>query len=311
MLALTSLCDIARCVKRYACIFAATTFASKLRTNRQIYSFCAVSLALLFSYGAQSKTTKEQKERFKFLVEDVTSNFSDVAASHGARIEIVYHWDSSGAGAFTFQKRGGTLWEIWVYDGIMNLDYVTEDVIQLVICHELGHHLSGYPVKNIARWSAAEGQADFFATHACAPVIWKDHAARNASFRNLVPEKFKLECARQFPEQKRRDICFRSVVAMESMMAYESGGKNHKLSLDTPDRNRVETTYLKHPEDQCRIDSGLRGILCNKTVDLTFIPGRFGQNSAEDERSSNPYYCNRADGDRFARPRCWFAPMTP
>ena len=49
---------------------------------------------------------------------------------------------------------------------------MSKDVLNLVLCHELGHFDGGLPKKfrgysQMLSWSSAEGQADYFSTSVC------------------------------------------------------------------------------------------------------------------------------------------------
>jgi len=226
---------------------------------------------------------------------------------------VVFHRNSSGAGAFTWRKNAGRVWEFHFYDGVLKIKNVTADVLSLIVCHELGHHLAGYPFKENNNWSAAEGQADYFSTHACAPRIWRDEQDINVRFAGRIPVEFKSRCDESFLDQPRRDICYRTVAAMDAMRFYEGSQSKKIPSLNHPDATRVGVTETGHPQAQCRIDTQLAGAFCRSEFDFSRVPGHLGaaRNSAEAERDAAPSHC---DGLQFAkymrRPQCWFAPLT-
>jgi hypothetical protein len=252
-------------------------------------------------------------ELYENLIGAVFSEFSEEIAAQSAATEVVFHRNSSGAGAFTWRKNAGRVWEFHFYDGVLKIKNVTSDVLSLIVCHELGHHLAGYPFKEDNNWSAAEGQADYFSTHACAPRIWRDEPELNALFASRIPVEFKTRCDESFLDQQRRDICYRTVAAMDAMRFYEGSQAKKLPALNQPDPTRVSVTNTRHPQPQCRIDTQLAGAFCSSEFDFSRVPGHLGaaRNTAQAERDAAPSHC---DGAQFAkymrRPQCWFAPIT-
>jgi hypothetical protein len=99
---------------------------------------------------------------------------------------------------------------------------------------------------------------------------------------------------------------------MDSIVLYEGFGVKNPPKLNTPDKTEVQSTFLRHPQPQCRVDTELAGMLCPVTFDLLHIPGYFskGENTIAAEKDSNSYVCSRNEnGLPTARPRCWFAPL--
>ena len=242
---------------------------------------------------------------FENLIQKTFEPFTQNAATNGAKITYEVYWNSSSAGAFTLRKDQGKTWHILIYDGMLRLPYATEDMISSVLCHELGHHLGGYPFKENT-WSASEGQADFFSFHACLPKLFAKDLEKNKGFREKAPLSLRKECDLAYGEQARRDICYRSAVAAETLLKYEGQGGKSNLSLVSKDPAIVKETIFTHPAPQCRIDTVVAGLLCQKDFKLGYIPGHFGKglNTLEAEKDSSQYVCqNNLIG---SRPHCWF-----
>jgi hypothetical protein len=264
--------------------------------------------------NVRATTSEAEKQHFVQLIESVLSAFQPAAAKHNAVLSYEVNWNSSGAGAFTLRRNGGRDWHILFYDGLIRLPYVTDDLVQMIACHEVGHHIGGYPFKENG-WAAAEGQADYFSTHACLPKLWQTEQQKNSTFRDRVNPSIRSWCEAAFPTQERRDICFRTGFAMEAARLYEGNGNPNSPRFDTPDSSMVTETFLMHPAAQCRLDTEIAGMLCNLPFDMFHIPGLgvTGQNTLDAERDSNRYICNsspaadpRIQGNR---PRCWFASL--
>ncbi|MEY4064312.1 MAG: hypothetical protein RIR26_520 [Pseudomonadota bacterium] len=249
---------------------------------------------------------------YKALVETIFEEFLPDSHRHDARISLQFHENSSGTGAFTWRKDGGRTWEFHFYDGVLKIKNMTTDVLTLIVCHELGHHLAGYPFKEESTWSAAEGQADYFATQACVPRLWQHDSDKNAVFAKRVGAESKKECDASFLQQPRRDICYRTMTALEAARFYE--GRNERVlpDLRRSDGNVVNRTQTDHASAQCRIDTQKAGAICAREFDFSFVPGiRFpAKNSIESEMESALSVCSGADFPLSAqRPRCWFAPL--
>lgn len=253
-----------------------------------------------------------EKSRLRESVALVMETFAPMAAAQGSKITTVFHWESSGAGAFTFRKDGGRVWEVHFYDGLLRFPFASDDLIMSVACHELGHPLGGYPFKD-NNWSSAEGQADYFSLHTCLPEVWKSQPELNSRLGAKAPQELKRRCEETFAPGPRRDICFRSAHLMESIRLYEGNGRAPFPNFDTPDPNVVRQTDLSHPKPQCRLDTQIAAMLCGKMSDPFHIPGYFekGENTPEAELDSSNYICMRSLGELIAsRPRCWFAALT-
>ncbi|MBC7465769.1 MAG: hypothetical protein H7256_07240 [Bdellovibrio sp.] len=68
------------------------------------------------------------------------------------------------------------VFEINVGADILTLPAMTTDAATLILCHELGHLLSGGAKKPNSTWASTEGQSDYFAATDCAPKIFSQMA---------------------------------------------------------------------------------------------------------------------------------------
>lgn len=258
----------------------------------------------------RDQVPEHRKQEFVEIVDQVITIFQPIAALYGANITREFYWDSSGSGAFTLRRRGGTNWHIYLYDGILRFHYATDDLLRSVICHEIGHHIAGYPFK-WNRWASAEGQADYFVMHACLEEVWK-----NIDEEPYIPQTdklhpfLKLACEKQYELGPRRSLCYRKAIVLEAVRLYE-GSNRRPPNFDTPDRSTVETTNLKHPKPQCRLDTHIAGMLCSKTFDFNHFPGHLGhgQNTPDARQDSKQYICAEGEGYLTGnRPLCWYSP---
>src|SRR4051812_30887126 len=71
--------------------------------------------------------------------------------------------------------------------GLATRPSVTEDVLILIGCHEIGHLMGGEPLKSPGYIISAEGQADYYATLKCARKYFQDED--NASLNDKKPKE--------------------------------------------------------------------------------------------------------------------------
>lgn len=281
-------------------------------SNVSIISRFLLLSSVVLGFSRPALAVPPDSGRYRSLIAEVFNEFSAETQQHGASVQIEFHENSSGTGAFTWRKDGGRVWEFHFYDGILKTTKINEDVLSLIVCHELGHHLAGYPFKDDSTWSAAEGQADFFSTHACAPRIWQDDGELNASYATRIPVALRLKCNDSFASQSRRDLCYRTVAAVDVMRHYE--GRHQKVlpALERMDPAVVAQTFTGHPAAQCRIDTQLFGTFCSRDFDFGRVPGHLGvgRNTLDAERDASSSHCETSDFPQWMhRPRCWFASL--
>lgn len=250
------------------------------------------------------------EQSFSQIIDSVTRFYFPLATGQGATLTIVKRWTDSTVNAYAQQS--GKTWMVTMYGGLARRPEVTPDGFAMVVCHELGHHFGGFPFYGDGEWAATEGQADYFATHVCAKKIWADQAEENARYRTLVPESVKAACDGVYSAEKAQDICYRTAKAGLSLATLNSVSSGRPPRFDTPDQRRVTTTYTKHPNGQCRLDTYYQGALCPVAWRDEIIPSRAhrsGQTSVEAERNASLYSCTTAGKFTVGlRPRCWFAP---
>lgn len=225
----------------------------------------------------------------------------------GAELKINRRWSDPTVNASAYQLN--RLWYLNMYGGLARR--VTEDGFLTVVCHELGHHLGGYPFYSRNGWAAAsEGQSDYFATLSCVRNIIKDEKAENERLGKAAPAVAKKMCDGAHEGIDDRQLCYRLMLAGKSTADLLSGGG--RIGFDTPDRRQVPKTSESHPAAQCRLDTFVAGALCAVEFDEKTIPGKdlgAAKNSEEAERESAEVTCHGINGHKVGlRPRCWFAP---
>lgn len=190
-----------------------------------------------------------------------------------------------------------------IYGGLARHPYMTPEGIVLAACHEIGHHLGGYPRydKNTS-WASTEGQSDYFATSKCARKVFAA-MGNNLSWSQRAQVAFEVRntCGKTFGiNTEESAICMRTSMAgltLARVLASLSNTTDPRLiSFTNPDKNIVSNIFEGHPAAQCRLDTYLAGAICRVSATEDFSP-------------NNPRVGACATGrleSIGARPQCWF-----
>ncbi|MDE2039284.1 MAG: hypothetical protein KGO96_04915 [Elusimicrobia bacterium] len=230
------------------------------------------------------------KAQFDAVLDRALSIYGPIIAARGGRLDIERDWQDPTVNASA--ERIGSIWRLNMYGGLARHPAVTPDGFSLVVCHELGHHLGGYP-KLDGDWATNEGGADYFATLKCLRRLLP------ATTPETVDPTALRACSGVFRGEARRTLCLREAMAglsLGALLAQIGGSPLPKL--DTPDPGRVSQTNDDHPAAQCRLDTYFQGGLCVKPV---------GEEVSDDD--PNPGACTRSQGFSVGlRPLCWYKP---
>jgi hypothetical protein len=249
-------------------------------------------------------------EDFNETIDEVERFYKDIVKAQGGTLRINRYWNDSTVNANTTQI--GTSWIVNMYGGLARRPEVTPDGFSLVICHELGHQLGGYPF--LSPWAANEGQSDYFATYACGRLLWNAQEDKNAESRKTVDPEPKALCDQVWETESDQNLCYRIMMGGKSLANLLGALGGTKANWNTPDPNIVSKTRDTHPVAQCRLDTYIAGALCTKEWDARVIPGKAlgsKRNSIEAETISTNYLCTEAEGfEKGYRPNCWFKPQS-
>lgn len=255
---------------------------------------------------------------FSFYIAAVQNEFSGTVSRHDARLVMEKNWNDNTVNLYAEQM--GMTWFIHAFGGYARLPKMTRDAFQLSLCHELGHHLSGFPYKTA--WSSAEGQADYFATHACLNRLWGGETGENRLAAETADPVSKRRCAAAWGTDPERWLCARKAAA--SLTLVQAFAAHLSVPAVDPASSSelpaVAETFYGHPSLQCRFETLIRGALCAKPFDLRKIPGKtpaqvvpvpaeaLGSNAAWAERESARSVCVKGNPgeEQGARPACWF-----
>lgn len=236
------------------------------------------------------------EEEFNQVIDQAVAIYEPIIKEHGATLIIRRLWSNNTVNASANQS--GEKWYVNMYGGLARREEITVDGFAMVVCHELGHHLGGFPYYQ-GRWAANEGQSDYFAALSCAPYLWEDEEEINATFRQTVDEYSKDLCDRVYSTEARQNLCYRQMAANLSIAGLLAALRNTKIDYKTPDTSVVSRTYDRHPKAQCRLDTYKEATLCVAEWDINIIP--------KTEEDSADYTCTRSqDYTIGTRPHCWF-----
>lgn len=260
-------------------------------------------------------TSSVTEEQFNQVVSEIQNTFQPLASAMGATLSISGDWKSTQLNAGSHETFGHW-WNVYITGAIARRPENTVDGVALILCHEMGHHLGGFPFIPASnpfdsKWAAAEGEADYFSTQVCPHKIWGQALAENATFRDKVSSEAKTQCDGVWSTQEERDLCYRVSVGYSSIIATMAGLMHKPVpQIGTPDPTVVAKTNLYYPSIQCRMDTLFQGSLCKATYIDGIIPGKKakgGMDSLDAEQQASESSCMKSSGYSVGlRPACWF-----
>lgn len=217
----------------------------------------------------------------------------------------------------------GENWEIQVTPAWLTYSTMTLDILALTSCHEMGHFVAGFPFKKTplraGTVSAAEGQADYFATKDCLPRLWASEPESNAAAFAELDSSQRALCTRGHGDRAGQALCGRILLTalQAAQILHRDYVRDHPSSnpaddprLDTPDPTIVSETDTGRTDGQCRLDTMVAGIQCAVKAVGPTVPGLlppYGKFSDASQEAARPFACQEGAG---ARPKCWFYPDT-
>ncbi|MBI5598083.1 MAG: hypothetical protein HY928_18530 [Elusimicrobia bacterium] len=229
--------------------------------------------------------------RFENVLDRIQAVYGPIIAAKGGKLVIKRLWDNPTVNASAQQMWGQ--WIINMYGGLARHPAITEEGFALVACHEIGHHLGGYPKSS--GWATNEGGADYFSTLKCLRLILPSSAPSST-----VDPVAESGCAGIYGGGAAANGCRNNALAGQSVafLFQALRGSQTPPQFGTPDTSVVDSMYNAHPETQCRLDTYFQGALCTASV-----------NQEVDNNDPNVGACTRKGGYQVGlRSRCWYKP---
>lgn len=255
------------------------------------------------------------QDEFNLRISQLQNAFAASVTRFGGKLSIEGDWKNEKIVAQAGQMFG--TWRIQFSGGLARRPELTPDGMTLIICHEFGHLIGGFPFVGGNPFTgtgiASEGESDYFSTHVCAKKLWGSETAKNAKHRETISRFAQEKCDQVYTTITEQDLCYRTVIGSESVIATMASLKNESMpSFETPDPKVVTSNDPNHPATQCRMDTVFQGSLCSAYFNELIIPGKNASGgptgtAAEKEAALNS--CTRLTEYTIGlRPTCWFKP---
>jgi hypothetical protein len=249
----------------------------------------------------KSRTLTMDEVTFNHVIDVVEDIYKPIVKDLGGELEIVRKWEDGTVNAYA--QRVGKVYKVNMFGGLARHETVTKEGFALVVCHEIGHHLGGFPKKKSwfgTAWASNEGQADYWGTNKCMKkvleVLVEDTRLEEEEYDDY---EYALEaCEEAFESQHDQYICARNSMAGKSLAELFRALRKLPKELHFKDRDKkiVTATNDNHPAPQCRMDTYFSGSLCDKGSDEVI--------SDTDEALGFCY--EEGKYVRKERPSCWF-----
>lgn len=236
------------------------------------------------------------KAQFDKVMDQVERIYTPIIQAQGGELVVERAWDDATVNAYATQR--GNKFIIHMYGGLARHEAITQDGMALVACHELGHHIGGFPKKS---WASNEGQADYYANLKCLRIVFTDSGSQEFTRMSGSDPIAERSCAESFKAPAEQAACVRgSMAGMSVSSLFRALRREDKEPrFDTPDPKVVSRTDDAHPGTQCRLDTYYQGSICMRPV-----------SDALSDSDPNKGTCTRSQG--FAagiRPFCWYKPQ--
>lgn len=250
---------------------------------------------------------------FNQRIAELSAMYAPIVNDHGGRLWLEGNWKNNKIVARANQFFNS--WKIQFSGGLARRPELTGDGMSLIVCHEIGHHLGGFPFYAGSPlggyWASVEGEADYYSTHVCARKLWRSQTEVNAAYRASADPVAKERCDQAYTSVDEQNLCYRITAASESVIKTMAALMNKPVpQFSTPDANVRTTTLESHPAIQCRMDTLFQGGLCVTEFDDRLIPGKkptSARTTVSAEREAALQSCSALGSFTLGlRPACWF-----
>lgn len=240
------------------------------------------------------------EDEFNRTIANFARYYAPVLKQKGITLKIQNLWEDETPNSVTYPE--GKSIVINAYGGLARFDGMTADGYTLVLCHEIGHHLGGFPSYPDSGWMASsEGQSDYFASLKCFRKLYKSGLLLQDPNQGY-PREVEDKCESAWQDVGDQELCKRNMMAgfsTASVLNALNEGKK-PVSFRTPDPRQVSKMFYGHPEAQCRLDTYMAAAMCNASerVPMSFTDVKKGACSIEGGSLK-----------QWSRPLCWYKPQ--
>ncbi len=237
--------------------------------------------------------------QFKKVIDHIDKIYAPVFAKMTPRLMIKRNWSSDTVNAFATLSYDWRL--IDIHGGLARHPLMTEDGFALVVCHEVGHHLGGFPAPVVLSHAAlsGEGQADYFSTLKCLRRYFLKDNNQKITENLDVPEELRENCKENFKDKEDVAICIRSAFAGLDFAKVSATLRGTEFpSFQTREKRVALVTDNDYPSPQCRLDTFVQGAICPAAMQDDI--------SQTDETAGVCHSIN--NHTKGIRPLCWFVP---
>jgi hypothetical protein len=256
---------------------------------------CFPETDLRFPIGRKTTTGLNLFDLLAVVKDFETIMGPEVRKNFGKKLIIEHDWDNDRVNAHaTRDSQNNPI--IRINGGLARHPEMTRDALSAILCHELGHQFGGAPKQrrgqtDLRSWSSAEGQADYYATTKCLPILFSQGES-SRKVTTIVDNKTQLHL---------QQVCDDETCQRAALAALQMARVFASLRLGIPEPTLVSTdptqvyeTNLGHPQPQCRLDTMIAGLFCLRAREKHF-----------DDEDALAGACMDEPG---GRPACWFHP---
>jgi len=285
----------------FICLFALILFGCGSQSPSKIQS--TTTSHIKASFLPENDLWKEDgliagngmtEEMFNQIMDEVRIIYEPIVKNLGGNLVIKGDYNDSTVNAYADREDGN--WNVSMFGGLAKRSEITHDGFVMVIAHEVGHHIGGFPF--VSDWAANEGEADYFASIAAARTLWNGDSKSTIE----VDSEARKLCDKHM-ENSELSLCYRQMNANYSIANLLGALGGTKVSFKTPDKSVVKKTNNEHPAAQCRLDTYVAGTLCKVQWDSNIIPqteSEMGKQSCVSK--------SKTKASIGSRPLCWFKP---
>lgn len=261
-----------------------------------------------------NRRTDVTRDVFENTLRRVQGVYAPIVSRLGAQLVIEGDWQESDVNGSS--NREGNKWLVSMGGGLARVPGMKPDFFMFQVCHELGHHLAGFPFTDFDGivWYSAESEADYFATRVCLKKMFANEQAENARIAASAPTTAIERCSQVWKTNDQQNLCARIATLSEEYARFYGKLRGwYKPSLDSPEDFQVYETFYGHAKSQVKLDIYFAGALCDAPWSDSKIPGYRSninqRNSLEAEQEAARYSCHPGSGHVDGlRPKSYFSP---